>query len=1175
MRSRGIWSTMSTGTRRSLTLAWTVLFVLSLLMQAGVLANPPSALASHDNGLFELDGNADDSAATPGADWENGAVAEGAADDFFVGADVEAAAVDDTYFTTGGSKDENDIPSWAITPNSVPDKDELLDAYAAVFESGGETWVYFGADRFDNDGDAQIGFWFFQNEVGIANGDFTGTHADGDVLILSEYTNGGVVDLVCAYEWDGSGGGATLIPDAGDCDPPTNGSNLNLVAAGAACDVADGTFDICARTNAAVANAPWAFTNKDGENDFAVGQFFEGGINLSDMFNGQPPCFGTFLAETRSSQETDAQLKDFALGDLNTCVPPTITTQVNHSSYVVGSGTSVIDTAHLTGAKGPVTGTVDFFLCGPTGAAADCNATFPGAGIVDAGQDKAINGSGDATSNAMSPTAPGWYCFRAEYTPAADSPYLAASHTNATTECFQVLKASPAIVTSATQSVAAGNPISDSATLSGGFNPTGTITFRAYGPDNATCAGAAVFTSATFPVNGNGLYGPASFTPAVAGVYRWIASYSGDANNNAIAGLCNDAGETDTVTKVNPTIVTSAPQSVTIGTAINDSATLAGGVNPTGTITFNAYGPNDATCSGAAAYTTTATVNGNGTYGPVGFTPTAVGSYRWIASYDGDANNNAVSGACNDAGETDLVNKTNPTIATVLHGGGQNGTSISVPLGTAVHDSSSLSGATADAGGTVHYQVFSDSTCQTLVFDAGTKAVTNGAPADSNDFTINVAGTYYWQADYSGDAKNNSASSACNLEIVSVAANIPTITTSENETVTIGAAIHDAAQLSGGFNPTGTITFKVYGNDTCAGTALATFVVNVDGNGTYGPVEFTPAAPGVYHWIASYSGDANNAAVSGGCGDAGENDTVQKASPTIATVASANVNVGGAIWDVATVSGGNNPTGTVTFNLYGPDDATCATSIFTDTKPLVAGVATSASFVANVGGTYRWIASYSGDANNNAVSGACNDENESVFVNQPQLTILKDVSGNTGGTAINGLPIAKVGDTLTFTLNYDISSPPANNGVITDPIPAGLEYVAGSATTDAQFDVVNYNPATRTLTWNADVVSVDGTLSFKVLVLETAPDLAQPIVNVATIDSDETPPDSDDASVLVQEVLDITNPPTSTIDSPNQAPSNPGFGLMLILLALASFALSLGYVTPVPARARRRTEGRR
>ena len=142
------------------------------------------------------------------ADWQNGP--EGSLDSFFAGAATETAANDSTYFTGGGSKDENDIPSWAITTNSVPDKDELLDAYAAVYEKDGDTWVYFGADRFDNDGDAQIGFWFFQGDVGIANGDFTGTHVDGDVLILSEYTNGGVVDLVCAYEWDGAGGGDNI-----------------------------------------------------------------------------------------------------------------------------------------------------------------------------------------------------------------------------------------------------------------------------------------------------------------------------------------------------------------------------------------------------------------------------------------------------------------------------------------------------------------------------------------------------------------------------------------------------------------------------------------------------------------------------------------------------------------------------------------------------------------------------------------------------------------------------------------------------------------------------------------------------------------------------------------------------------------------------------------------------
>ena len=36
------------------------------------------------------------------------------------------------------------------------------------------------------------------------------------------------------------------------------------------------------------------------------------------------------------------------------------------------------------------------------------------------------------------------------------------------------------------------------------------------------------------------------FTPTLAGTYRWIASYSGDANNAPVAGKCNDAGENST-----------------------------------------------------------------------------------------------------------------------------------------------------------------------------------------------------------------------------------------------------------------------------------------------------------------------------------------------------------------------------------------------------------------------------------------------------------------------------------------------------------------------------------------------------------------------------------------------------------------------------------------------------
>ncbi|HET7471877.1 MAG TPA: DUF11 domain-containing protein [Candidatus Limnocylindrales bacterium] len=444
MLSRGALGLASPRVRRGLALSWTALFVLSLLLQYAAFAAAPSALAAHNEGIFELDGNALDQG-TAGADWQNGP--EGASASFFAGAATEAEANDSTYFTGGGSKDENDIPSWAITSNAVPDKDELTDAYGAIYESGGETWFYFGADRFDNDGDAQIGFWFFQRKVGIANGDFTGTHKDGDVLILSEYTNGGVVDLVCAYEWDGSGGGSN-IAQPGDCDPATNGSNLNLVAAGAECDVADGTFDICAVTNPDTATAPWTFTNKDGDHDFAAGQFFEGGINLSSMFGGNPPCFATFLAETRSSQETDAQLKDFALGSLSTCVPPTIATQVRQNGQSLGSvgtislGDTVTDHATFSGSHGAVEGTATFHVCFNASSTPNC-----GSGGTAAGSDTISGGAAD--SDPFTPTAAGFYCFRVDYTPTADSEYLAGSHTNQTTECFQVLPANVTIAKTA------------------------------------------------------------------------------------------------------------------------------------------------------------------------------------------------------------------------------------------------------------------------------------------------------------------------------------------------------------------------------------------------------------------------------------------------------------------------------------------------------------------------------------------------------------------------------------------------------------------------------------------------------------------------------------------------------------------------------------------------------
>src|SRR4051794_15593884 len=107
-------------------------------------------------------------------------------------------------------------------------------------------------------------------------------------------------------------------------------------------------------------------------------------------------------------------------------------------------------------------------------------------------------------------------------------------------------------------------------------------------------------------------------------------------------------------------------------------------------------------------------------------------------------------------------------------------------------------------------------------------------------------------------------------------------------------------------------------------------------------------------------------------------------SPTIATQAMPSVTLGGAISDVATLTGGTAPTGTVTFELFGPDDASCALApAFSSTLPGAAAEGASGDFTPTVPGAYRWTASYSGDAANDAVSEGCNGANESSTIQEP------------------------------------------------------------------------------------------------------------------------------------------------------------------------------------------------
>src|SRR5260370_23433836 len=68
---------------------------------------------------------------------------------------------------------------------------------------------------------------------------------------------------------------------------------------------------------------------------------------------------------------------------------------------------------------------------------------------------------------------------------------------------------------------------------------------------------------------------------------------------------------------------------------------VTGGSNPTGSVTFNLYGPGDPTCAGAVIYTQTVALTGTSASTSPGFTTVAAGTYEWTASIPADANNNA------------------------------------------------------------------------------------------------------------------------------------------------------------------------------------------------------------------------------------------------------------------------------------------------------------------------------------------------------------------------------------------------------------------------------------------------------------------------------------------------------------------------------------------------------
>ena len=115
-------------------------------------------------------------------------------------------------------------------------------------------------------------------------------------------------------------------------------------------------------------------------------------------------------------------------------------------------------------------------------------------------------------------------------------------------------------------------------------------------------------------------------------------------------------------------------------------------------------------------------------------------------------------------------------------------------------------------------------------------------------------------------------------------------------------------------------------------------------------------------------------------------------TPSLSIASPASTTTKGQLSGSATIGDSSNATGTLTFSFFGPDDSSCSAGPVFTSSVAVNGNATytSGGFRPARTGTYRLVVSYSGDANNLAVSGSCADPNAVVTVNP--ATVLANIA---------------------------------------------------------------------------------------------------------------------------------------------------------------------------------------
>jgi len=196
----------------------------------------------------------------------------------------------------------------------------------------------------------------------------------------------------------------------------------------------------------------------------------------------------------------------------------------------------------------------------------------------------------------------------------------------------------------------------------------------------------------------------------------------------------------------------------TTGSSYHDAAAVMGvtGTTPTGSLTYSFF--TNGACSGTAKFTHTVSLSGSTVLNSNSTGPLASGSYAFQATYNGDVNYTASTSSC----EAFSVAKAASTTATVVVL--ESGAALTplVAAGSRVNDTAAVTGVTGFiATGTLVYNFYKNNACSVPSFSSQNVTMSNGRVPNSLRTSPLAAGSYSFNATYSGDANYFGSKSTC------------------------------------------------------------------------------------------------------------------------------------------------------------------------------------------------------------------------------------------------------------------------------------------------------------------------------------------------------------------------------------------------------------------------------